>query len=68
MHDITEIGRMEIGKMKKKKANIQVAYKVVAAGTEATAPAASEAAPAGGKGKQAKGGDKGAAKAPKGGK
>lgn len=67
MHDITEIGRVEIGRMKKKKGNVQVAYKVIPDGAPSTAPAA-EAAPASNKAKQSKGGDKGAAKAPKGGK
>ena len=37
VHDITEIGAIQIGKMKKKKGNIQVAYKVIPPGS---APAA----------------------------
>jgi len=39
VHDIAEIGRIEIGKMKKKKGNVQVTYRVVPDGAPSTKPA-----------------------------
>lgn len=39
VHDITEIGGVEIGKIKKKKDRVQVSYKVVGEGAPTSAPA-----------------------------